>query len=66
MDPGSLAVNEKLAVVALVGVAGAKTIAVFGAVRSTTHVCVAGVESAFPTGSVARTSKACEPSASAA
>jgi hypothetical protein len=55
-------VNEKLAEVAFVGEAGAEPIAVSGAVRSTTQARVAGVPSVFPTGSVARTSKACAPS----
>ena len=37
-----------------------------GGVASTSHVQVAGLASTFPAGSVARTSKACVPSASAA
>jgi hypothetical protein len=57
--PVSVDVNEKLAVVALVGVAGLEVIAVSGAVPSTVHVWVAGVGSVFPAGSVARTSNVC-------
>jgi hypothetical protein len=61
--PASVEVNEKLALVLLVGLVGFAVIVVFGAVVSTVNVTVA-----FPTllaASVALTTTVCEPSASA-
>jgi hypothetical protein len=65
VEPLSLEVKSNEAVVAVVGSAGADEIVVFGAVTSTVHVYAAGVASMLPAKSVARTSKVCEPSASA-
>ena len=48
-------------VVSLVGPLGPPVIVVFGAVVSTTKVCVAGEASTFPTVSTARTANVCEP-----
>ena len=57
MEPGSLAVKEKLADVALVGSAGAEPIDVSGEVWSTTHENEAGLGSTLPAGSAARAAK---------
>jgi hypothetical protein len=46
------------------GSAGVDVMLVSGAARSTAHVCVAGVGSVFPAGSVARTANVCGPSES--
>jgi hypothetical protein len=59
-----VAVNEKLAPVALVGSLGWAVIEVFGAAVSTVQVKDAGDASVLPAASVARTSKVCEASAS--
>src|SRR5919106_507091 len=61
LEPPSEDVNEKLGSVSLEGSEGAAVMFVFGAVRSTVHVCDAGVASVLPAASVARTSKVCEP-----
>jgi hypothetical protein len=58
----SVEVNEKLALVAFVGLTGPSVIVVSGAVASTVHVKLAGVASVLPAGSVARTSNVWEPS----
>src|SRR5207247_917705 len=63
VEPASVEVNWKLAVVSLVVTDGLTVIAVSGAVTSTVHVNEAGVASVLPTASVARTWKVCEPSA---
>jgi hypothetical protein len=63
VEPASDEENEKVAVGAFVFVLGADTIVVLGGVESTVHARVAGVGSALPTGSTARTSTLCEPSA---
>ena len=63
VDPVSLAVNEKAAVVWFVGFCGCAEIVVFGAFVSTVHVKLAGVESVLPAASVALISTVCEPSA---
>ena len=62
--PVLLDVKPNVALVALVGFAGAAVIAVSGAVVSTTHVKDAGLGSMFPAESMARTSNVCEPSES--
>jgi hypothetical protein len=55
--PGSLE-KVKVALVWFVTAGGpALVIVVFGGVRSITQVCVAGLASVFPAGSLARTSK---------
>jgi hypothetical protein len=62
---GSLATKLKLAVVWFVTAGGpGLVIVVFGGVRSITQVCVAGLASVFPAGSVARTSKVWGPAPS--
>lgn len=61
VPPGSLELNEIEALVEFVGFAGPAVIVVAGAVRSTTHVAVAGVASVFPAMSVALTEKLCGP-----
>src|SRR5688572_1752436 len=58
--------NAKLGEVSLVGSAGVESIAVSGATVSTVQTYLAGPASVFPARSVARTSKTCMPSASAA
>ena len=63
MEPGSLAENEKLAAVEFVGLAGAVSIVVLGAVVSMAQECVAGVGSTLPAGSIALTPNVCELSA---
>src|ERR671927_137908 len=65
LEPGSLALKAKLGVVSFDGLAGPESSVVFGAVRSTAHVRVAGDESVLPAGSIARTSKVWLPSPSA-
>jgi hypothetical protein len=64
VEPASVEVKLKLAVVWFVGFAGPAVIVVFGAVRSTVQVCCAGEPSTFPAGSVARTLKVWLPPAS--
>jgi hypothetical protein len=61
LEPVSLAENSKLALVLVVVGGGPKLMVVCGAVVSTVHVKVAGVGSAFPARSTARTSKVCAP-----
>jgi hypothetical protein len=61
--PASFDVNEKLALAELVKLGGPAVIVVSGSTRSIVQVCVAGVGSVFPAGSVARTSKVWPPSA---
>ena len=65
VDPVSLELKEKVGVVSFDGLEGVEPIVVFGAVRSTVHVCEAGVPSVFPAWSVARTSNVWLPSDSA-
>jgi hypothetical protein len=65
VEPGSLAVKEKLAEVLAVGSLGEAVMVVFGAPVSTVHVNVAALASVLPAGSVARTAKVWDPSASA-
>ena len=62
VEPVFELVNEKLALVWLVGFAGAEVIVAVGAVVSIVQVEVAKAE--FPAGSVAVTLKVCEPAAS--
>jgi len=62
LEPLSLEVNVKVALVTFVGFAGADPILVSGALVSIVHVYEAGVGSVFPAGSVARTWKVCVPS----
>jgi hypothetical protein len=64
VDPGSLELKLKLALVWFVGFAGEDVIIVSGGVVSTVQVCAAGVGSVLPAGSVALTSKVWLPSAS--
>jgi class 3 adenylate cyclase len=63
VDPGSVAVKEKLAAAEELGLIGDDVMVVFGAPVSTVQVYVAGVSSTFPATSVARTLKVWEPSA---
>ena len=65
VEPASLELKPKLALVAFVGLAGPDVIDVSGAVVSIVHVKLAGVASVFPAGSVARTWNVCEPAARA-
>src|SRR5690349_22312902 len=58
---GSVEVNVKPDIVRFVGSSGWPTIVVFGAVRSTVHVHVAGVGSGLPAMSCTRTAKSCGP-----
>ena len=60
MEPGSLAENEKLALVAFVGFEGAVSMVVLGGVVSTTQERVAGVGSTLPAASMALTPNVCE------
>src|ERR671925_418102 len=53
--PGSFDEKLKVALVELLGAAGAVAIVVCGAVTSTVHVNAAGVPSVLPAGSIART-----------
>ena len=55
--PPSVAVNEKLALALLLGLAGELVRVVSGAVRSMVHVKLAGEGSTLPAPSVARTWK---------
>ena len=55
--------KPKVGVVLELGSAGVSGMVVSGAVVSTVQVCVAGVGSAFPAASTARTLNVCEPSA---
>ena len=57
LEPGSLALNVKVGVVSLDGLAGPESSVVVGAVTSIVQVKLAGVASVLPDGSVARTSK---------
>jgi hypothetical protein len=66
VEPVSLELNANVGVVSFVGSAGVVSMVVFGAVRSTAQVYVAGVPSVFPAASVARTSNVWLPPASAA
>src|SRR5204863_9610939 len=66
VEPGSLELNANVGVASLSSAGGAESIVVFGAVRSTVHVRLAGVASVFPAESVARTSKVWLPAPSAA
>ena len=59
--PGSSAVNSKWAEVEFVNGLGAAEMDGTGAIVSTVHVRAAGVASAFPTASTARTRKVCAP-----
>src|SRR4051812_46509464 len=54
--PASLELKVNVGVVSFDGLGGVESIVVFGAVRSTVQVRVAGVPSALPAWSVARTS----------
>jgi hypothetical protein len=63
--PASVEVNEKFAVVLLVGLVGCAVIVVFGATVSIVQVKLAGVASVLPAASVARTWNVWLPSASA-
>jgi hypothetical protein len=69
VDPVSVDVNSNVAVVEVTEPDGPLVIVVSGGVVSaggeTVHVREAGVESVFPAASFARTSKVCEPAASA-
>jgi hypothetical protein len=61
VEPGSLAVKLKLALVLEVCAGGDAVIVVSGADVSTVHPCEAGVLSALPAASIARTAKECVP-----
>jgi hypothetical protein len=63
VEPASLAENEKLAAVAVVGLEGAVLMVVLGGVVSMAQECVAGVGSTLPAESIALTPNVCEPSA---
>ena len=63
VEPPSLELKPKSASVELAGSLGCDVIVVFGGPVSSDHVKLAGVGSVLPAGSVARTSKACDPSA---
>ena len=63
LEPVSVELKLKLGPVELDGLDGVDVIVVSGAVSSIVHVYVAGVGSVFPTASVARTWKVCEPAA---
>ena len=65
LEPLSEELNVKLGVVSLEGSAGFELIVVFGAVRSTVQVWLAGVASVLPAVSVARTWKVWLPAVSA-
>src|SRR5947207_1256593 len=65
VELGSLELKANVGVASLSSAGGAEPIVVFGAVRSTVHVRLAGVASVLPAGSVARTSKVWLPSPSA-
>jgi hypothetical protein len=57
VEPASLALKTNVAVVSVVGSVGPESIVVWGALVSTVHEWLAGVESVCPAASVARTSK---------
>jgi hypothetical protein len=57
VEPSSLALKLKLGVVSLDGLEGLESIVVFGGPASMIQVWLAGLASAFPAGSIARTSK---------
>ena len=64
VPPPSLPVKLKLAVALPAGLAGLAVMVVSGAAVSITQVKLAGVPSALPAASTARTWKVCEPSLS--
>src|SRR5947208_4304862 len=66
VEPGSLELKVNVGVASLSSAGGAESIVVFGAVRSTVQVRLAGVASVLPAGSVARTSKVWLPAPSGA
>jgi hypothetical protein len=66
VEPASLAVKLKLALVLEVWAGGAAVIVVCGAVVSIVQLCTAGLPSTFPAASIARTRKLCDPAASPA
>jgi len=57
VDPASVDVNSKLALVTLAGLAGVLVILVSGEVKSIVQVAAAGVASILPAASVASTLK---------
>ena len=63
--PSSLELKVKLALVEFVAVGGPELIVVWGAVRSTVQLSLAGLASVFAGRSVARTWNVCAPAASA-
>src|SRR3954454_24231625 len=65
LEPASVDANENVGVLSLLGVTSGVSV-VSGATVSMTKVCDAGVASWLPAASVARTSKVCVPSVSAA
>jgi len=65
VEPDSLELKERSGVVLFDGSVGEESMVVFGAVRSTVHVELAGVESVLPAWSVARTWKVWLPPPSA-
>ena len=64
--PGSSRVNVKLPVLSFVGSAGNVAIVVSGVDASMVQLCVSGLGSVLPAGSIARTSNVCGPLASVA
>jgi hypothetical protein len=62
--PGSLAENVYAGLTSLIAPSGPDSITVSGAPASTTNTCEAGVWSALPAPSTARTKKVCSPSSS--
>jgi hypothetical protein len=64
LEPLSEELKLKVGVVSFVGLEGLESIVVCGAVRSTVHVCEAGLASVLPAASVARTSNVWLPSVS--
>ena len=65
LEPPSEELNAKVGVVFPDGLEGLESIVVFGGVRSTVQVWLAGVASVLPAASVARTSKVWLPAVSA-
>src|SRR6266576_3450377 len=65
LDPPSVELNAKVGVVSPDGLEGLESMVVFGAVRSTVQVWLAGVPSVLPAVSVARTWKVWLPAVSA-
>jgi hypothetical protein len=61
VDPASLAVNAKLALVLVTVPLGPEVMVVSGGVVSIVQLREAGVESVLPAASVARTRKVCVP-----